>query len=164
MNFKLFPHHSGIWEGTYTRYDQHGKQLFAHKSCLTLRLDGNEWRQSNTYIFDNGRIEFHNFGMSPFNEKGVMQYDNPRIKGEAWEDSNGKNILLWWTYKEEPGTMLHEMITPIEPGHRTRVWQHLRNGVFEGITVIEEWKKANQEKIPMEHYDQASYIKEAVTL
>jgi hypothetical protein len=91
----------------------------------------------------------------------VMQYDNPRIKGEAWEDSNGKNILLWWTYIQEPGSMLHEMITPIKTGHRTRVWQHLRNGVFEGVTIIEEWKKADQETIDLGMYDQKSYIKEA---
>jgi hypothetical protein len=161
-NFKLFPEMSGIWEGTYSRYDEMGKQLFTHKSRLILRLDGNEWRQINHYIFEDGREEYHNFGMSLFNEKGVMQYDNPRIKGEAWEDSNGKNILLWWTYLQEPGTMLHEMITPIEPGHRTRVWQHLRNGKFEGVTIIEEWKKAHQDEIPMSMYDEKSWIKEAV--
>jgi hypothetical protein len=161
MEFKMFPHMSGIWEGTYKRYDQNGKELFQHKSRLVLHLDGNAWRQINIYHFPNGREEFHNFGVSYFNEKGVMQYDNPRIKGEAWEDSNGKNILLWWTYIQEPGSMLHEMITPIEPGHRTRVWQHLRNGVFEGVTIIEEWKKADQETIDLGMYDQKSYIKEA---
>ncbi len=151
---------SGIWEGTYKRYDQNGKELFQHKSKLVLHLDGNAWRQINIYHFENGREEFHNFGVSYFNDKGIMQYDNPRIKGEAWEDSNGKNILLWWTYIQEPGTMLHEMITPIEPGHRTRVWQHLRNGVFEGVTIIEEWKKADQETIDLSMYDLKSYVKE----
>lgn len=35
------------------------------------------------------------------------------------------------------------------------------NGKFEGITMIEEWKKADQSTIPLSHYDQASYIVEA---
>ncbi len=161
MSLQLLPHHTGIWEGTYTRIDASGKVMFTHKSRLTLRLDGKEWRQTNYYEFDSGRIEFHNFGMSPFNDNWVMQYDNPRIRGEAWEDVNNKNILLWWSYKQEPGTMLHEMITMLEPGHRMRVWQHSCNGVFEGITMIEERQVARQEAVPMDHYDQPSYIKEA---
>jgi hypothetical protein len=160
MELKLFPHMSGIWEGTYTRLAPDGTVMFKHKSRLSLRLDGNEWRQSNYYEFDNGRTEFHNFGMSPFDGQGVMQYDNQRIVGQAWEANGGKNILLWWSYKQEPGTMLYEMITPISNTHRTRVWQHTRNGVFEGLTMIEEWKKAGQEEIPMAHYEQQSYIKE----
>jgi hypothetical protein len=161
MELKLFPHMSGIWEGTYTRLAPDGTILFKHKSRLTLRLDGNEWRQTNYYEFEDGRVEFHNFGMSPFTEQGVMQYDNPRITGEAREANGGKNILLWWSYKQEPGTMLYEMITPLSNTHRTRVWQHTRDGIFEGLTMIEEWKKAGQEEIPAAHYDQQSYIKEA---
>jgi hypothetical protein len=162
MTFQLFPHMSGIWEGTYTRLSAAGAVLFKHKSRLTLQLSGKDWKQTNYYEFEDGRIEFHNFGTSPFNEAGVMQYDNARIKGEAWEANGGKNILLWWTYKQEPGSMLYEMITPISHTHRTRVWQHTRNGVFEGLTMIEEWKKASQEEIPENHYTQSSYIKEAV--
>ncbi len=161
MEFKIFPHMNGIWEGTYTRISEAGEIMFKHKSRLTLRLDGNEWRQTNYYVFPDGREEFHNFGMSPFNADGVMQYDNPRIIGEAWEENNKKNILLWWSYKQEPGTKLHEIITPLEPGHRMRVWQHSRNNVFEGITMIEEWQKAKQDAIPSNHYEQLSYIKEA---
>ncbi len=159
--FNLFPHMSGIWQGTYSRYNAQGTLLFTHKSKLSLRLDGMEWRQINHYTFDNGREEYHNFGMSPFNEQGIMQYNNARIIGEAWEDTNGKNILLWWSYKDEPDTMLHEMITPLEPGHRTRVWQHIRNNVFEGVTVIEEWKTAEQDAIPMALYETKSWVKEA---
>jgi hypothetical protein len=161
MQFKLFPHMSGVWEGTYTRIAADGAVMFKHKSRLTLKLEGNSWWQTNYYEFDNGRVEFHNFGLSLFNEQGVMQYDNPRIVGEAWEANGGKNILLWWSYKQEPGTMLYEMITPVSHTHRTRVWQHTRNGVFEGLTMIEEWKKADQETIAAGHYEQKSYVKEA---
>jgi hypothetical protein len=35
------------------------------------------------------------------------------------------------------------------------------NGKFEGLTMIEEWKTADQSEIPMSLFDQASYIKEA---
>ena len=161
MDFKFFPTHTGIWEGTYRRVDPQGNTMFEHKSRLTLKLDGKNWYQTNYYTFENGREEFHNFGLAVFDENGVMTFDNPRILGKAWEGST--NVLLTWTYKDEPGSKLFEMITLLGDDHRTRVWQHSRNGVFEGLTMIEEWKKADQSTIPMSHFDQASYIKEAVT-
>jgi Domain of unknown function (DUF3598) len=160
MNLSLLPLHTGVWEGTYTRIAPDGTVVHRHDSRLTLRLDGNEWRQTNLYLFDNGRTEFHNFGASPIGEDGVMRYDNPRIVGAAWEEPIGGTIQLWWSYKNEPGTMLHEMIKMLEPDHRMRVWQHSRNGRFEGITMIEERRVASMEDIPMEHYDQNSYVKE----
>ena len=153
LSLKLFPSMTGIWEGTYTRLSENAEVMFTHKSKLSLHLSGNEWRQANLYAFDNGREEFHNFGMSPFNENGVMKYDN--------QANGGKNILLWWSYKQFPGSMLYEMITPISSTHRMRVWQHSINGKFEGLTMIEEWKTADQSEIPLSLYDQASYIKEA---
>ena len=161
LSLKLFPSMTGIWEGTYTRLSENAEVMFTHKSKLSLHLSGNEWRQANLYAFDNGREEFHNIGMSPFNENGVMKSDNHRIIGEAWEANGGKNILLWWSYKQFPGSMLYEMITPISSTHRMRVWQHSINGKFEGLTMIEEWKTADQSEIPLSLYDQASYIKEA---
>ena len=161
LSLKLFPSMTGIWEGTYTRLSENAEVMFTHKSKLSLHLSGNEWRQANLYAFDNGREEFHNFGMSPFDENGVMKYDNHRINGEAREANGGKNILLWWSYKQFPGSMLYEMITPISSTHRMRVWQHSMNGKFEGLTMIEEWKTADQSEIPLSLYDQASYIKEA---
>ena len=158
MELKIFPHHTGVWEGTYTRLAPDGKIMWKHKSVLSLRLDGNEWRQSNLYTFPNGKIEFHNFGLSHFDDNGVMTFDNPRIYGKSWESEG--SIILWWEYKNEPGSKLYEIINTIEPKHRMRVWQHSRNGVFEGLTMIEEWNTASQDTIPLSHYDQKPYILE----
>jgi hypothetical protein len=136
MALTLFPKHAGIWEGTYTRINAHGEVIDQHKSRLTLKLSGNEWSQTNEYTWADGKREFHDFGKSLFDAEERLQFDNPRIKGEAWEAD--KVINLWWTYKEQPGTMLYEIITLIDDTHRMRTWQHSRNGVFEGLTMIEE--------------------------
>ncbi|MCS6967943.1 MAG: DUF3598 family protein [Cytophagales bacterium] len=144
MELKLFPLHTGVWEGTYTRISPEGKIIDHHKSRLTLRLQGNCWEQMNEYFWDNGRYERHNFGQSYFDENGVMTFDNDRIYGKAWE-SNG-SIVLQWTYKAEPGTQLYELINLLEPGHRMRVWQWSRNGQFEGLTMIEERQVTTQEQ------------------
>jgi len=159
MELKLFPHHTGVWEGNYKRIAADGSIMFEHSSRLTLKLDGNKWYQTNYYTFENGREEFHNFGEAIFNEKGVMTFDNPRIYGEAWEGD--RNVMLTWTYKDQPGSQLYEMITLIEEGHRMRVWQFSQNGEFQGLMMIEERKVADQSKIPMSHYEQKSYVKAA---
>ncbi|MCU0426332.1 MAG: DUF3598 family protein [Candidatus Kapabacteria bacterium] len=141
MALSIFPKHEGIWEGTYTRINPKGEVIDKHNSRLTLKLVGNEWSQTNEYTWESGKREFHDFGTSYFDENDRLQFDNPRIKGEAWESGNDV-INLYWTYKSEPGTMLFEIITLIEDGHRMRTWQHSRNGQFEGLTMIEERRVA----------------------
>jgi Domain of unknown function (DUF3598) len=136
MALTLFPKHHGIWQGTYTRLAPDGTVTDKHNSRLTLALDGKKWSQTNEYTWADGKREFHDFGDSHFDDNDHLQFDNPRIKGEAWESQNVIN--LWWTYKDEPGTMLYEIITMIDDNHRMRTWQHSRNGVFEGLTMIEE--------------------------
>ena len=161
MQLTLFPKHGGVWEGTYKRLNAAGELMWEHKSRLSLRLDGNEWWQSNLYEFPDGRVEFHNFGLSHFDKNGVMTFDNSRIYGKSWETDG--SIILWWTYKEEPGSKLYEIINLIDDGHRMRVWQHSTNGVFEGLTMIEEWKIAEPETIAFEHFEEKSYVLEPET-
>ena len=160
MDLKFFPHHLGIWEGTYTRLAPDGSIMFKHKSRLTFRMDGKKWYQTNLYNFDDGREEFHNFGEAIFDDNGVMTFDNPRIYGKAWEGD--KNIMLEWTYKDQPGSRLFEMITLINPGHRMRVWQFSQDDEFQGLMMIEEWQIAKEEEVDPVHFQTKSYIKEAV--
>lgn len=145
QELNLFHQHTGIWEGTYTKIAPDGTMIDRHNSRLTLRLTGNAWSQTNEYTWADGRREFHDFGTNYFDDKGVMTYDNARIYGEAWEDK--QNIILWWTYKEMPGSKLFEIITMIGEGHRMRTWQHSRNGVFEGLTMIEERQVKKQSEL-----------------
>jgi hypothetical protein len=139
MALTLFPKHAGVWKGTYTRLSPNGEIIDKHKSHLTLQLHGKEWSQTNEYTWESGKREFHDFGTSHFDDNDHLQFDNPRIKGEAWESENV--IVLSWTYKNEPGTMLYEIITLTGENSRMRTWQHSRNGVFEGLTMIEEHRE-----------------------
>jgi hypothetical protein len=140
MALTLFPKHAGVWKGTYTRISPKGDIIDKHHSHLTLKLNGKQWSQLNEYRWENGKHEIHDFGTSLFDDNDHLQFDNPRIKGEAWEADNV--IILWWTYKNEPGTMLYEIITLTGENSRMRTWQHSRDGVFEGLTMIEEYREA----------------------
>lgn len=140
MELKLFPQHIGIWEGTYTRLNEKGQVIDQHKSRLTLKLEGNAWHQKNEYTWENGKKETHDFGISYFGKDNILIFDNPRIKGEAWEAD--QVIVLHWSYKDTPGSQLYEIITLIGDGHRMRTWQHSLSGQFTGLTMIEERRVA----------------------
>ena len=110
-------------------------------------FDSNKYHQVNEYSWPDGHLELHDFGVSSFNEKGQLIFDNPRIDGYAWETEN--TVCLTWTYKNRPGSRLFEMIDLIGDGkHRIRTWKWSLNDEFEGTTMIEERQTGLQEEIP----------------
>ena len=147
MNLTLFPKHTGIWEGVYTRIDADGNKYDQWKSKLTIKLfDDNKYHQVNEYFWPDGHYELHDFGVCVFNEYGELIFDNPRILGKSWETNN--SICLTWSYRNKPGSNLFEMIDLIGDGtHRIRTWKWSLGDVFQGNTMIEERRTATQEQI-----------------
>jgi hypothetical protein len=148
VQLKNFPKHTGVWEGTYTRIDAKGNVTNHWKSRLTIKLyDENKYHQVNHYMWDDGHEEIFDFGVSKFDEEGNLIFDSPRIKGKAWETND--SVCLIWTYVDRPGSKLFEMIDLIGDGtHRVRNWRWTMNDEFQGLTMIDERKVANQEDIP----------------
>jgi len=147
IELRLFPKHTGIWEGTYTRINAEGKMLDRWKSRLTIRMmENGQYHQVNQYFWEDGFEECLDFGICNFNEKGELIFENPRLSGKAWE--TGRSVVLIWEYKHRPGMTLFEQIDLIgDDDHRIRVWKWSENDDFHGITMIEERKVATQEEI-----------------
>jgi Domain of unknown function (DUF3598) len=141
MKFPVFARHAGVWEGTYTLLDaKTGEVLDKHKSRLTCKTNGiDEYSQQNVYTWDNGKVETKEFpGVLA---DGALRFDNPRLKGEAFE-ADANTIILTWFYKDSPQDSYAEIITLETDTHRCRTWQHFENGVFAKLTVIDEQKVA----------------------
>jgi hypothetical protein len=148
-NLRLFPKHTGIWEGVYRRISSEGTLLGQWNSRLSIRMSADgSYRQVNEYFWADGHYECHDFGTCHFNQEGILVFDNPRIKGHSWETQN--SVCLIWEYLDRPGSKLYEMIDLIGPEekHRIRVWKWSYFDTFEGLTMIEERKTATQEEIP----------------
>ncbi|MCU0341475.1 MAG: DUF3598 family protein [Spirosomaceae bacterium] len=144
MSLRLFPKHLGVWEGTYTRIAPDGSMIDRWKSRLTIRMEGERaYHQVNEYMWDDGHYECHDFGVSMFDDNWELQFDNPRIKGHAWETQNSVNLI--WEYKDRPGSMLYEMIDLIgeKEDVRIRTWKWSYHDQFEGLTMIHEHKVSN---------------------
>ena len=154
MNLRLFPAHTGIWEGTYIRLNAAGIITNQWKSKLTIRMfDENKYHQVNEYFWSDGYSECHDFGICIFNDKDELIFDNPRMNGKAWQTN--ESVCLVWTYKNNPGSKLFEMIDLIGDGtHRIRNWRWTKYDEFEGITMIDERKTAGQDAIPQSFWDE----------
>lgn len=139
IDFPVFARHAGIWEGTYTLIDaKTGGILDHHKSRLTCRTNGiDQYHQQNVYTWDDGRVETKEFP-GEFSD-GALRFDNPRLKGQAFEVDDDV-IMLTWVYKDSPQDSYYEIITLESDTHRCRTWQHFENGVFAKLTVIDERK------------------------
>jgi len=60
MELKLFPKHTGIWQGTYTRIDADGNKIDQWQSKLHIKMfDGNKYHQVNEYSWRDGHLELH---------------------------------------------------------------------------------------------------------
>jgi len=138
---------TGVWEGTYTRIDIDGNLVDKWKSRLTIKMLPNRmYHQVNEYMWDDGFYECLDFGICPFNEKGELIFENPRLSGKAWE--TGRSIVLIWEYKHRPGMTLFEQIDLIgNDDHRIRVWKWSEGDTFNGITMIDERKVKTEEEI-----------------
>lgn len=148
MELKIFPKHTGVWEGTYTRINPDGTVRDKWNCRLTVRFEGeNQYHQVNEYMWDDGHYECLDFGVCEFNEKGELIFDNPRIYGKAWETNN--SIVLTWNYKDREGSSLYEIIDLIGPKeeHRIRVWKWAQGDEFQGLTMIDERKVKTVEEI-----------------
>lgn len=156
MNLRLFPLHLGVWEGTYTRIQPDGTITDRWHSRLSIKMsDTNKYHQVNEYTWDDGHYECHDFGVSFFNEKGELIFDNPRMKGKAWETEN--SVVLTWSYLDRPGSNLYELIDLIgDNKHRIRVWKWSYNDIFEGLTMIDERKVAEVHEIPESFWSEAA--------
>jgi hypothetical protein len=114
------------------------------KSRLTIRMEGERgYHQINEYFWDDGHVEFHDFGVAQFDENWELQFNNPRILGHAWETKNSVNLI--WEYKDRPGSKLYEMIDLIGEDERTRIrtWKWSYYDQFEGLTMIHEKKTSD---------------------
>ena len=71
VELRLFPKHTGIWEGTYTRIGADGVMVDKWKSRLTIRMmDDGRYHQVNQYFWEDGFEECLDFGICNFNKKG----------------------------------------------------------------------------------------------
>lgn len=60
-NFQIFPKHVGVWEGVWIRLDADAREIERFTGVVTKKIVNNQWVQTNTYQFADGRSVTQNF-------------------------------------------------------------------------------------------------------
>ena len=143
-NFKVFPKHTGVWEGDWTILDADCKETLRFTAVLTQKIVDNEWRQTNVQTYANGKSETQNFVGHVVGE-GQVQIESPdsvfsNYKTLATEV--GENLVIFQIWDKATGILRAvETINLVTSDRRIRTNQILNEeGKLRGVTVIVEEK------------------------
>ncbi|NBW82517.1 DUF3598 family protein [bacterium] len=137
----LLARHAGQWTGVYTTVDAEGKIIDRHASYLTCEFSDDPkfpYKQTNRYMWDDGKTEEHFFPASYANKK--IWFESERISGAAWE-ADEDTVMLTWKRKDIANSKLVEMIQLSSDGlRRSRTWHWFVDDKLVKRTLIEENK------------------------
>ena len=143
-NFKVFPKHTGIWEGDWTILDADCKETLRFTAVLTQKIVDNEWRQTNVQTYANGKTETQNFVGHVVGE-GQVQIESPDSEFSNYKTlatEVGDNLIIFQIWDKATGIQRAvETINLVSSDRRIRTNQILNEeGKLRGVTVIVEQK------------------------
>jgi hypothetical protein len=143
-NFKVFPKHTGVWEGDWTILDADCKETQRFTAVLTQKIVDNQWRQTNVQTYANGKSETQNFVGHVVGE-GQVQIESPdsvfsNYKTLATEV--GEDLIIFQIWDNATGSLRAvETINLVSSDRRIRTTQSLtEEGKLRGVMVIVEQK------------------------
>ena len=133
-DFPTLQRHVGTWEGRFLFIDPDtGEPVDSHACKLEIGHQGNLYTQRNTYTWEDGRVEVHDFPGVFVN--GELVIDSHDLTGFAVETNEGgytdkqggaDTILFYATYKPEShraGVDVWDLIRITNETQRYRTWQ-----------------------------------------
>lgn len=135
----IFGRHVGTWQGEYIKTDTRGQFLRSFLGVFTIAIAGTTYRQVNRYQYSDGsQLELNFTGEFV---KGVLQMRSPSYSdfaAIAWDA--GQDTICFRSTKTQDGALITfmETMTLLSSDRRVRSTHALRDGVFDGISFIEE--------------------------
>lgn len=141
-DFKVFPKHVGVWQGDWVRLDANAQEIERFKGLLTKKIVENQWIQTNSYEFADGRTVTQNFvGIVAGEDKikiesSELPFANYTMIGEE----HGDHLIIFRVWDKATGVLLAvETINLINETTCIRTTQGFTpEGKFRGGMVIQE--------------------------
>jgi hypothetical protein len=136
---EIFKRHLGTWKGEYIKTDVKGHFSRSFLGTFTIAIEGNIYRQVNSYEYPDGtQIEFNFAGKF---EGGILKISSGSysdFQAIAWDA--GQETIGFRATKTQDGDLITfvETINLLTPERRVRSTQAFKNGIFDGISFIEE--------------------------
>lgn len=136
---EIFKCHIGTWKGEYIKTDTKGHFNRSFLGTFTIDIQGNIYQQVNQYEFADGKQVTLNFE-GEFNN-GILTLNSTSysdFQAIAWD--SGENTIGFRANKTQDGKLITfvETVNLLAPNHRVRSTQAFKDGVFNGISFIEE--------------------------
>ena len=143
-NFKVFPKHTGVWEGDWKILDANCQEIQKFTAVLTQKIVDNEWRQTNVQTYANGKSETQNFVGYVVGE-GQVQIESPDSVFSNYQTlatEVGENLIIFQVWDKATGILRAvETINLVSSDRRIRTTQSLtEEGKLRGVMVIVEQK------------------------
>ncbi|MEG3902904.1 MULTISPECIES: DUF3598 family protein [unclassified Microcoleus] len=143
-NFKIFPKHTGVWEGDWTILDADCKETRRFTAVVTQKIVDNEWRQTNLQTYANGQSETQNFVGYVVGEGQVQieGLDSVFSNYNTLATEVGDDLIIFQVWDKATGFMRAvETIHLVSSDRRIRTTQSLtEEGKLRGVMVIVEQK------------------------
>jgi hypothetical protein len=142
-DFNVFPKHVGTWSGYWIRMDANAKETASFEAVLEQKIADNQWVQTNTYKYPDGRTVTNNFiGKVISNDEveiealNVPQWQNFRTVARE----HGDSIIIFNVWDKTTGKLLAtEMINLVNYNNRCRTnHSFTEEGKLKGLTLIVE--------------------------
>jgi hypothetical protein len=141
-NFKVFPKHTGVWEGDWTILDADCKETGRFTAVVTQKIVDNQWRQTNVQTYANGQSETQNFVGYVVGEGQVQieGHDSVFVNYNTLATEVGDDLIIFQVWDKATGILRAvETINLINSAERIRTTQSLtEEGKLRGFMVIVE--------------------------
>jgi hypothetical protein len=139
----IFVRHTGTWQGEYIKTDTRGHFLRSFRGTFMIAIAGTTYQQVNRYQYPDGsQLELHFDGAFVDGILHMTSSSYSDFAAIAWDA--GQNTLCFRATKTQDGALITfiETMTLLSPDRRVRSTHALKDGVFDGISFIEELRIA----------------------
>jgi hypothetical protein len=136
---EIFGRHIGTWQGEYIKTDTHGHFLRSFFGTFTIAIAGTTYRQVNRYRYpDESQLELRFAGEFVDGILHMTSSSYSDFSAIAW--NAGQETICFRATKTQDGALITfiETMTLLSPNRRVRSTHALRDGMFDGISFIEE--------------------------
>lgn len=138
---EIFIRHIGTWQGEYIKTDTRGHFSRSFFGKFTIWIQGSHYQQVNNYEFSDGsrlQLNFQGEFEGRILKMSSSSYDD--FSAIAWDA--GQETLCFRATKTQDNALITfvETMTLLAENHRVRSTQAFKNGIFDGISFIEEMR------------------------
>ncbi|MEZ2251180.1 DUF3598 family protein [Microcoleus sp.] len=139
---EIFTRHLGTWKGEYIKTDTRGHFLRSFFGNFTISIEGSHYRQVNNYEYSDGSRLQLNF-QGEFENRILKLFSSSYSDFAAIAWDAGQETICFRATKTQDNALITfmETMTLLAENHRVRSTQAFKDGVFDGISFIEELRQ-----------------------